>query len=325
MSKSNDEDPPELPFGITEAWWREGLRLLRADDVSRLVTQMTKKRRLQAEKLARERRASVEYDHKSQSEDVKESIEDHYAKQTLRPRVLDSIAVAYWENLLDVLASRGIFDKSSKVVEIGIGRRLGMDKGTLSRWKSGKSQADDRRFLGAVVVVMRTELDRVGLERRSEIIWRAVQRTLELVLARELLPGLRTRRENGEDVVLPAFRADGLTPEARLSPEDYRLICSVVGDSSFDSLVGPPTLTAGRRFAAVHPKSFARLIGTRYGMHAMQPTEVGAKRTELSLLIDTWARPYVLFRIGLSQGWDTNSVGFADYWEDLHDEAIRGA
>lgn len=318
---TDDDGVPDPPVGVTDRWWREGFRLLRDVDASGLVSEMTEKRRRDAEKRAKMSGESFKYDRAFQVLDVKESIGDHYARQVVRPRVIESIVVAYWESLLDIEARSGRISSSREGVLKGLGRRLGMSEGTLSRWESGKSKADDRRVLSSVVVVIRKELDQVGFPQRRQIVWHAVKRTLEWILLSEWLPVLERRRGEGQDVFVPEIQEDGRGAEPPLTEADFSFIRSLVADRDSESLLvgNAPNARAGT--GVEQEKTLLRLIRSIVGDAHPDPGEVGAKRRELTRLIDTWARPYVLFRIGLSQGWDTWPEN-AKNWEALDAEAV---
>ena len=264
------------------------------------------------------------WEEKAVVKSIKEHIGAHYARRRLRPRVTASIPLAYWDRLVEFATSSAKYGKSPKNVEQSIGRRLGLDEGLLNRWKHRKVSPDGDKVLSALVVVLRSELDEVGFPDRSRIVWEAVKRTLERTFIKDYLPHMQELRLAGCSVRTPDVDAAGNRIGPKLTTEDYIFIRTFSSSPHAIAALALSGEEAPKNLPDGVKQLLAQFISERKGdVRAVSVARAAALRRDFFRVVSTWAVPYALFRVGLSQGWDGRGLPDGEkHWEHLDAEAI---
>jgi len=148
--------------------------------------------------------------------------------------------------------------------------RLGWHRGTPNRWLKNETQPHAREFFGLLLVGLRKEISEVPLPTSRKAIGETVGRTLAIIREKEC-------------------------DEERRQPTWEELMCVRWfhrHPHSNTSLGNVFQITAGDVIEDV-----ARKLSHRFPLGAWTYAAVGQAA-------DEWALPYVLFRIGLLDGWE---------------------
>src|SRR4051812_41238271 len=82
--------------------------------------------------------------------------ETNYQNEKVKDRLLQSVALCYW----DALTRYARAEKGLTVEDIG--KRLGVHRATVNRWMAEEHLSHPDKFFGAIVVVLREEMQQIG-------------------------------------------------------------------------------------------------------------------------------------------------------------------
>jgi hypothetical protein len=198
---------------------------------------------------------------------------ENFQREVIKDRLLKSIAFVYWTTLTDYAkAEHGLHVED-------IGRRLGVNRSTYNHWIKEENCPAAEKFFGVLVIVLKKEIQDVGFPCNREVSWRGVKRTLGLIREREC--GLVRREPDREELACIRFvtchRLGG-----KLVPKDRHI------DSGAQEVVFTDAL---------------RYLRKRFPNGRIRSSRL------ISQVIADWARPYVLFRVGLLKGWESLDDG----------------
>lgn len=116
----------------------------------------------------------------------------NYSNKVMKDRVLESVTFAYWRALV-TCAGRltPSICEGDELVEQALGRRLGVNRSTTSRWMSGKTAPDGDKVFGGLLFAVKKEIHEVGFPRNREVAWQAVSRTFAIICDEDLNRGRR--------------------------------------------------------------------------------------------------------------------------------------
>lgn len=208
--------------------------------------------------------------------------EAKYRGSIVKRRVLHFVAMSYWAAIVDYAKVSGlVVKKDDEYIEQAIGRLLGLSPSSYSRWLRNQTSPGADKVFGTLVLVLRKELDEVGLPRNSQVAWLAASSTLS-----------RIRKE---DLGLDRLQIDR---------EEFALVRTLVQHPLSDVIRGVP-----RPYTKVDVyEDVIREVRRRF------PAGVIRTIDAVEAAVERWLEPYILFRIGLLAAWehlDDQAAGFA--------------
>lgn len=196
-------------------------------------------------------------------------------RSKLKKHLFASMTLAYWRSMVRHAEENGLVQKKTpdELTEEAIARQLGLNPAQPGRWATGKTKPDADKVFGALLIVLRRELDEAGLPKNREVGWQMACRTITLI-----------RKEDCKEVG-PELRRDELS-----------CVWWLVRHPQSDVLLG--------RSRPVTMKEIYKDVLGEVSRHF--PAGTFRSVAEVERPIDRWLYPYLLFHVGLMAGWEHN-------------------
>ena len=208
-------------------------------------------------------------------------IDETCHRNALRKRLLGSITFTYWQSLKkhaeDPKQHATVPRKKDELIEQAIARHLGLHEAQPGRWATGETFPAADKVLGALVLVLRKEIDEVGFPRNREVAWQATSRTIQFI--REQDCGLDRREIGRQEFSCVRWFVRHPESDLFLGRERYSSRKAIYRD----------VLDQLRRIARRTEDDRERKI----------QTVADAERA-----LDWWLIPCLLFRVGLLKSWE---------------------
>lgn len=188
--------------------------------------------------------------------------ETNYRNEIVRDRVLEGITACFWRAVVNRAASR-------QLTYADIGNRLGVGRTTSYRWEKEGLIPHADKVLGAIVLALREEVEGIPFPRLNNVVWEAARHTMAEIRRKEGNGTIGPGPERDEWVATRWFVRHPLSPEFLKGKPDKEALEGALSDTATYML---------RRF----PGSRLCLSGN------------------LRAALKQWAKPYALFRIGLT-------------------------